>query len=284
MMKKIIYIFFLLVGVGLFAEAKIEKKEVNTTILTTEKVELETSKEEVKKVIAATRGDIKVIEASENIRYLSQKMVKDYLFFYKNQDKVEVKRGLNRALDKLTDDFRIIATTTKDGDTKDILEFLAYSKDQIEQIFNEKADKERVALMLDYSETLLEGADSIANAHKYDFSDEEKMLMVTKEMEYLLERVTKYYMAIHVGFNNSTNKEQMQESITKLEENIAQINNYTYPAEFQKAQVKMNESWKANKSFFDQSETLFIPKLMFISVDYMEDVVVQIALHHSKNQ
>ncbi len=283
-MKKIFYMIFLLSGVGLFAEAEVEKKEVNTTMLTAEKVELKTSKEEVKRVIAATRGDIKVIEASENIRYLSQKMVKDYLFFYKNQDKVEVKRGLNRALDKLTDDFRIIATTTKDGDTKDILEFLAYSKDQIEQIFKEKADKERVALMLDYSETLLEGADSIANTHKYDFSDEEKMLMVTKEMEYLLERVTKYYMAIHVGYNNATNKEQMQEAISKLEENIAEINNYTYPAEFQKAQLKMNESWKANKSFFDQSETLFIPKLMFTSVDYMKDVVVQIALHHSKNQ
>jgi len=31
---------------------------------------------------AATRGDIKIIEASENIRYLSQKIVKDYLFLY----------------------------------------------------------------------------------------------------------------------------------------------------------------------------------------------------------
>ncbi len=278
-MKKIFYTFFLLWGVALFAEAKVEKKEANATTPVVAKVEAE-----AKKAIAATRGDIKVIEASENIRYLSQKMVKDYLFFYKNQNKIDVKRGLDRVLDKLTDDFRIIATTTKDEDTKDILEFLAYSKDQIEQIFNEKADKERAALMLDYSETLLEGADSIANAHRYDFSDEEKMLMVTKEMEYLLERVTKYYMAIHVGFNSATNKEQMQESITKLEENIAQINNYTYPAEFQKTQVKMNESWKANKSFFDQSETLFIPKLMFTSVDYMENVVVQIALHHSKNQ
>jgi hypothetical protein len=269
-LKKIFYIFFLLWGVVLFAEAKIEKKE---------KVEVE-----AKKAIAATRGDIKVIEASENIRYLSQKMVKDYLFFYKHQNKVEVKRELDRALAKLNDNFRIIATTTKDSDTKDILEFLAYSKDQIEQIFNEKADEERVALMLDYSETLLEGADSISNAHKYDFSDEEKMLMVTKEMEYLLERVSKYYMAIHVGFNSAMNKGQMQEAISTLEENIALINNYPYPAEFQKIQVKMNESWEANKRFFDQSETLFIPKLMFTSVDYMEDVVLQIALYHSKNQ
>ena len=283
-MKKIFYTFFLLLGVGLFAETKVEKKEVNGTTRIAEKAGVNVSEEEVKKVISATRGDIKVIEASENIRYLSQKIVKDYLFFYKNQDKVEVKRGLDRVLAKLTDDFRIIATTTKDEDTKDILEFLAYSKDQIEEIINEKADKERAALMLDYSETLLEGADSIAKAHKYDFSDQEKMLMVTKEMGYLLERVSKYYMAIHVGFNNATNKDQMQESITELEENIAQINSYTYPAEFQEIQAKMNESWKVNKSFFDKSETLFIPKLMFISIDYMEDIITQIALHHSKNQ
>ena len=265
-------------GVGLFAESEVVKEDVNMTTATVEK------EVEVKKIIAATRGDIKVLEASENIRYLSQKMVKDYLFFYKNQNKMEVKRGLDRTLDRLTDDFRIIATTTKDADTKDILEFLAYSKDQIEEIFNEKADKEKAALMLDYSETLLEGADSIANAHKYDFSDEEKMLMVTKEMEYLLERVTKYYMAVHVGFDSTTNKEQMQESISMMEENIVEINSYTYPVEFEKIQTKINESWKVNKSFFDQSETLFIPKLMFTSVDYMEDVIVQIALHHSKNQ
>ena len=94
-MKNILYISLLLVGFSLVSEA-------------------------------ATRGDIKVIEASENIRFLSQKIVKDYLFFYKHQDKVEIKRSLQKSLNKLTEDFRIIATTTKDGDTKDILEFLAY--------------------------------------------------------------------------------------------------------------------------------------------------------------
>ena len=191
---------------------------------------------------------------------------------------------LQRGLYKLSDDFRIIATTTKDADTKDILEFLAYSKDQIEQIFNEKVDKEKAALMLDYSETLLEGADSIANAHKYDFSKEEKMLMVTKKVEYLLERITKYYMALNVGFNTATNKEQMQESINKLEENIEKINLYKYPDQIEEIQVKMNQSWKENKIFFNKSESLFIPKLMFMSINHLEDIVVQIALYHSKNQ
>lgn len=268
-MKKVFYTGFLLLGVSLFAEA-----DVNVTKPTVE----------TKKIISATRGDIKVIEASENIRYLSQKMVKDYLFFYKNPGKTEVKRELDEILLRLNDDFRIIVTTTKDTDTKDILEFLAYSKDQIEEIFDAEPDEEKAALMLDYSETLLEGADSIASAHKYDFSDEEKMLMVTKEMEYLLERVTKYYMALHVGFDSSTNREAMQDAITQFEENIGKVNVYPYPSKEAEQQVKMNISWEANKKFLARSEELFIPKLMLISVEHLENIVANIALYHSKNQ
>ena len=252
-MKNIFTIFILLVSVTLFSEA-------------------------------ATRGDIKVIEASENIRYLSQKIVKDYLFYYKNQDKLEVKRGLKRSLDKLNDDFRIIATTTKDGDTKDILEFLAYSKDQIEQIFNEKADEERAALMLDYSETLLEGADSISNAHLYDFSKEEKMLILTKKLEYLLERVTKYYVAINVGFDTPTNKDQIKKSMNSIEESLMTISLYNYPKEMKVMQRNLDESWSHNRVFLKNSDKIFIPKLMFMSIMNMEDIISKISIYHSKNQ
>ena len=252
-MKKIFYIFLLFLGATLFSEA-------------------------------ATRGDVKVIEASENIRFLSQKIVKDYLFFYKNQDKLEVKRGLSRTLEKMNENFRIIATTTKDGDTKDILEFLAYSKDQIEIMFDEEADKERAALMLDYSETLLEGADSIAIAHKYDFSDEEKMLMLTKKIEYLLERIVKYYIAVHVGFDTPTNQEQMKKSINNIEESLVEISLYNYPEEMKTVQENLTQSWKENRVFFSKSDTLFIPKLMFSSVAHMTNMIDQIALYHSKNQ
>ena len=232
----------------------------------------------------ATRGDVKVIEASENIRYLSQKLAKEYLFLYQYPDKADVKNQLKKLLLELSDNFRIIATTIKDSDIKDILEFLAYSKDQIEQIFNEKPDSEKAALMLDYSETLLEGADSIASSHKYDFSDEEKMLMLTKKMEYLLERITKYYMALNVGFDTVTNKESIQESINRFEENIKIINAYKYPSKQVREQVKMNISWEANKVFLSKSKKLFIPKLMFVSVNYLENIMLQLALYHSKNQ
>ncbi len=252
-MKKIFYIFLLFFGATLLSEA-------------------------------ATRGDVKVLEASENIRYLSQKLVKNYLFYYQHPEQTETKNRLKKELGELNSDLRIIATTTKDTDTKDILEFLAYSKDQIEEIFNGKADKEKAALMLDYSETLLEGADSIALAHRYNFSNEEKMLMVTKKIQYLLERITKYYMAIHVGFDSTTNSEQMKNAMIEMEESLVKISLYNYPEDMEKVKMNLNESWSANRIFLNRSEKLFIPKLMFISVGYSEDLVAELALYHSKNQ
>lgn len=251
-MKNIFYLSFLVLSMTLFSEA-------------------------------ATRGDVKVIEASENIRYLSQKMVKDYLLFYLNQNKTKLKSELENTLKHLNDNLRMIAMTTKDSDTKDVLEFLAYSKDQLEEIFKGEADNEKVVLMMDYSEILLEGADSIATAHTYAFSNEEKMLMVTKEMEYLLQRIIKYYMALNAGFNNPTNREQLLDSITDMQKNIEQINRYSYKNELLGRKNELNRSWRANKHFFIQSESLFIPMLMLASIKYMEEVIQKIALYHTQN-
>jgi len=232
----------------------------------------------------ATRGDIKVIESSENIRYISQKIVTDYLYFYHNPQKLEIKDDLSLSLEKLNEDLRVIAMTTKDSDTKDLLEFLAYSKDDIEQIFHRVPNKENAELMLDYGEILREGADSIAQAHLYDFTKEEKMLMINKEVEFLLERAIKYYMGLNVGFNNPVNKEKMLEAITQIEVNLKQINLYTYPDEMIETHNNLNQFWKENKIFLNKTEKLHIPSLMRTSISYLEDIVANLVIYHSKNQ
>lgn len=252
-MKNIFYVTLMLLGVTLFSEA-------------------------------ATRGDVKIIEASENIRYLSQKMVKEYLFLYHNPQKIEVKTELQNELDNIGNDFRVIATTTKDEDTKSVLDFLMYSKNEIEEIFNDVPDQVKSEMMLEYGETFLEGANSIADAHKYNFSKEEEMLMVTKKLEYLLERITKYYIAFGVGFNTPNYKEKMADTISEFEDNIEKINLYEYPNQLKDEQTKIDELWKTSRIFFEDPEGLFIPHLILDSVVYIEDIIAKIALHHSKNQ
>lgn len=234
--------------------------------------------------LGATRGNVKIIEASENIRYLSQKIVKDYLVYYKYPQRVEIKAKLAQELEELGENFRVIAVTSKDTDTKDVLEFLAYNKEQMEEIFIQESDFETASLIIDYSETLLEGVDSIAEGYKYSFSEEEKMLMATKQIGYLLERISKYYMVLHTGFNNSVNTELIAEAMIELEKNLELLKNYPYPYALGLERIKINNYWQESKKIIDKSETLFIPILLFSSIEYLETLVEKIALYHSKNQ
>jgi len=239
--------------------------------------------EQKQKKTEMTRGDVKIIEATENIRYLSQKMAKEYLFFYTYPDNINIKNNLYDSLKKLGKNLQIIAAVTKDEDTNNILEFLAYSKEEILTLLKEKPTNERAVLMLDYSETLLEGADSIGKTYAYAFSNEEEMLVASKNVKYLLERITKYYMALYHGYNSENNRVNLEKAIVKLTDYLSKLDTYTYPREVANAREKIDLVWHRDKEVLDNIDQYYIPNLLFDSVVYLEEKVDILALYHSQN-
>jgi len=233
---------------------------------------------------AATRAEVNVLEATENIRFLSQRITRDYLYLYANPLKIEVQREIERDLESMVANIRTISTTTSDEDTKNILEFLIYSKDQIVDIVGAKPDKEKAALMLDYSETLLEGANNIATLHSYNFSESEKMLMKSKSIAYLLERAAKYYMALGIGLGTEINRKQMGDALERIDETIGVIEAYRYPESMQREQGKLKNFWWVTKSFYTRQRQFFISNLVALSTDELEHVVSRFTLYHRKNQ
>ncbi|MDQ7084152.1 MAG: hypothetical protein Q9M36_04120 [Sulfurovum sp.] len=133
-------------------------------------------------LFATTRSDVKILEATENIRYLSQKIVKNYFFSTSYPQQLMMQNTLDTEIEALGENFRIIAITSKDGDTKDILEFLSYNREQMLELFGQEHNFENASLMIDYGETLLEGVNSIAQAYEYPFSDEEALLIANKTL------------------------------------------------------------------------------------------------------
>ncbi len=233
---------------------------------------------------AATRAEVNVLEATENIRYLSQRITRNYLYLYANPLKTEVNRQIEKDLEELVASIRTISMSTKDEDTKNILEFLIYSKDQIADLIRKKPDKEGAALMLDYSETLLEGANSIAKAHSYAFSKSEKMLIESKSIEYLMERSAKYYIALGIGLGTEVNRKQMHEALSDLQSRIAILEAYNYPASMLKEKTALKSFWQVVKSFFDRQKKLFASNLMVLSTEEMENITRHFVAYYRKNQ
>jgi len=233
---------------------------------------------------AATRTDVNILEATESIRFLSQEITKNYLYLFANPGKDVIKKQIHAGLNELVQSIRTISISTDDEDTQAILEFLIYSKDQIEELIQGKPDKEKAALMLDYSETLLEGANSIAKTYSYNFSESEKMLMIGKRIEYLLERSSKYYMALGIGLGTEINRKQMNNALGKLEKNLQTIEHYNYPSRMQKDRILLRKSWEVTKSFFDRRKEMFVSNLEVLSSREMESITRKFILYHRKAQ
>ncbi len=235
-------------------------------------------------IYASSRSDVKIIEATENIRYLGQKLSKDYLYLYSNPKRIELKEELNKDIEKLELFIHDIAMSTTNIDSKNILDFLTYNIEEIKELLSKNITKERSILILDYSESFLEGANSIASMHTYPFSKEEKMLMLMKEMDYLIERVSKYYLASKLNLDKSNNFDHMVKAILRVDKIIKEVNMYRYPSKLKQESREMSTIWKTHREFLYKSDKLFLPNLLDSSAKNLENIIEDIALYHKKNQ
>ncbi len=206
---------------------------------------------------ASTNNDIKIIEATKNIQYLSQKISKDYLYLYYNPKKTVIKTQLNNSIKKLEENFRFVAKSTSSAEAKNILDFLSYSKDQIKEVLENDILKKSAILILDHSEALFEGAQSILDTHQYNSAKD-------KDIKINLMRISKFYMAIHIGINQDINKEQLQKEKKLLEKKLKGAN------------VKLNQSWQALRELLNTKEDYFIPDIVFILVKNLENITKKV--------
>ena len=195
---------------------------------------------------ASTFNQQKIMKVSKSIKYLSQKIANDYLYLYQDRQKIEIKSQLNSSIKKLEDNFRFIAKNSDNPDTKNILDFLSYSKDQMKDTLEEDISKESVSSMLDYCNTLLEGFQSILDIQNYNSYEKKFHLMM----------ISKLYMAINLNFDPINNK-------NKIEKEIKLFNNH----------LVLNNSWHSLKNILINNKVYFIPNIVSILVKDLENSV-----------
>ncbi len=234
---------------------------------------------------ATTRSDVKILEASEEIKFMSQKIVKEY--FYQAKRANVAKRGerkLQAIVSQLDEKLRLIATATRSKDARNLLSFLSLSSEQIGEIVVQPYSMERAALMIDYSETLLEGATSLTQEHAYDFSLEEQMFIRIKNMEYLLERINKYYLAYHAGFVTKHTLKALYGAIDQFDTELAVLFTYSYEGSLLKELEMIRQYWRVVRVFYVSIKKHTLPNILYLSTLHLESVLADLALFHSKNQ
>ncbi len=235
-------------------------------------------------VSASTIRDAKILEASENIKYITQKIAKDYIYMYIYPNKKELKRDILDSIKKMEKNIQTIAANTKDEKIKYILDFFAYEKEQIKIVISNKQTKSNANAVLDFSEAVTEGAESIAGSIQYEFSFEESMFMRSKDINYLTERLAKYYMVLKSDIDNATIKDKLAETIQNTNDNIAKIEQYTYPGELNSKKENMIKLWRSNRYFYEKGNTLKVPSIIMLATEGVQTLAAELSIHHSRGE
>lgn len=141
--------------------------------------------------------------------------------------------------------------------------------------------KESGALMIDFSESLLEGANNLAGKHKGKGA-EAGMLTEVEQLLFLLERVNKYYIAHKAGFKDYNNVVQLEKAVKDFEAGLAKVNAYSYPENVQANVKNINQFWPVAKEFYLGVQENALPVIVLASTGKLEQEVK--ALEHYHNQ
>lgn len=227
------------------------------------------------------------VEAAEDIKFSSQKITKAY--FYKQQGvrPDRAAKDLKKSFARLKKDLIVIQDGLQQGskEEKNIVVYLEYTMDELLDLVNKPYSKEHGALMIDYSESLLEGAEFVVEQHLHKGNAEETMLVATEELLFLLERINKFYIAYRAGFKDYNNVEQLKKAVQDFESTLARINAYTkYTEGTLTSRDKLNEFWPVAKEFFVDIEKGALPVIVLTSVEKLEkEIKVLEDFHHTNS-
>ncbi len=232
---------------------------------------------------ALTRGDVQIIEARESIQYLGQKITTDYFLLYKRPNDLSLQNKFQENIKEIEKNIQNIRNTTQNPITINILKFYDYRLEYIKQLPLENPTLQDARAILNASEYFLEGARSISKQHQYKSSKEETMLIHYKELKYLVESVSMYYMAFQIGLRGSKNDIEMKQAMQNINKILKSISGYHYPYTLKQKLEKINNIWEYNQKFFENLKETTFTNLLLSSNGYLKTLIVELEKHHKLN-
>lgn len=231
------------------------------------------------------RLNLKIIEAYENIRYIGQKIAKEYLYLYKNPEKIEIRELLYADINLLERYIQTIEETSNNKELTKFLSFLKYNKEKLKSFLKKDLDKEKCINILDYSEAFLDWSNRVERIYGSSISlDDERYLVVLKDIKYLLQRVVKYYLAYTIDIDPIKNLRSLELTIKDIDKKLDYINSLHYSDYILNILLKLNRNWGVYRSYLHRVDELDISNLVFLSTQEFEQDIKEISNYLKQKQ
>ncbi|MCI5144798.1 MAG: hypothetical protein D3923_04555 [Candidatus Electrothrix sp. AR3] len=227
------------------------------------------------------KHELLMLNTAKNLEYVSQKITKAYFYKQLNIRVDHAERDLQESLANLKNGLLKLQAGITGKEEKDIMAFLGYTHDEMLDILSKPYSKEHGALMIDYGESLLEGAEFLSLQHRQKKQNgEEAMLVETERLLFLLERINKLYIAHKAGFKDYNNIIQIEQAVADFENGMSKVNTYgRYPGKTQENVGKINKFWPMAKTFYLGKKGA-LPTIVLASTDKLEHEVSALKKYH----
>ena len=232
----------------------------------------------------STISKINILDASQNIKLLSQKISKEYIYFYNIQDKKHLLKSIEENILMLGEDIRLISTRTKDEKVKRLLAFFDYEKEQFLKILEKDPEANFVSATLDFSDSINEGAIFLSNYASYEYSFEEKMLLISQQVEFLSEKTIKYYMAVVSDVKKLSIENKIEVSLGELEKKIKIIQSYKYPKKYKSVVKDLTKYLALYKKLYQSLKIMRVPTIALIGTEGFSNSIRKLTSFHKQNQ
>jgi hypothetical protein len=237
---------FALSGVSMAEEAKVPSADV--------------------KVIADT---VKLIDIAGKQRMLSQRIAKDYLYAGKKIAPAKANKQLRASMDELLSAHKVLFKSINDPDIANLLAFVEMSSEDFEATAKEPFTIDNAQLVIDLSESMLEGSQYVVDSLKKTVKIEEsKIVGQAGKQRMLAQRIAKYYIAYQAGIKDKNTVDQMKAAVSTFSESHAALmaNQANTPAINRKLN-EIDRLWKIVYKFYLNIEKGGLPLIVFNTTD-----------------
>jgi len=217
-------------------------------------------------VIADT---VKLINLAGKQRMLSQRIAKDYLYAGKQVATAKANKQLKSSLKDLNYSHKILVKSINDEEIKNLLDFVEMGSEDFESTANEPFSLDNAQLIIDLSESMLEGSQYVVDSLKKTITVKESTIVaIAGKQRMLAQRIAKYYIAYQAGIKDQNTIIQMNAAVEEFKKAHAKLMaNQNNTPQINKELNSINRLWKIVYKFYLNIEKGGLPLIVFNTTD-----------------
>ncbi len=212
---------------------------------------------------------VKLIDVAGKQRMLSQRIAKDYLYAGEKVAVSKAKRQMKASMKEMEAIHKQLVDSINDPEIQNLLAFVQLSIEDFKSTANEPYSLDNAQLIIDLSESMLEGSQYVVNSlkKKAKVKESETVEMAGKQ-RMLAQRIAKYYIAYQAGIKDKNTVDQMKAAVKAFSEaHKALMANPENTPEINRKLHDIDRLWKIVYKFYLNIEKGGLPLIVFNTTD-----------------